>query len=94
MLFTIFQYVVLTEEEVPHRKIELSKKAKSDTDSGGNDDNYTDEENASSNDNSIKGFCENISLDFYYSGSLYHYHTKAIFYSRLTESVATPPPKI
>lgn len=100
MLFTVFQYVMITEEEVPHRKIELVKKQKSDNDTdGGNSEFPADEETANeevinSSDDTMKGFCENSCFNFYSSASFHSYHSKNIFYSYLTENINTPPPKI
>ncbi|MBX3163068.1 MAG: hypothetical protein KF900_01190 [Bacteroidetes bacterium] len=100
MLFTVFQYMVIIEEEVPHRKMELVKKQKSDTGSGGGngdfpaDEDPANEEIPSGYDDTLKGFYENSYFDFYSSASFHSYHSKPVFYSHLTEKINTPPPKV
>ena len=87
MLFTVVNYFPTLEEEVPHNKIELAKKAAAESqDAGGDDDSESDSENFIT---AITNFCW-TSLPV----NEHHYVRDFGLYSCPPENKSTPPPKV
>lgn len=93
MIFTVFQYLPLLEEETPGHRIELAKKAKAENPADGDGDD-TDED-CSDDDDSEKEYGE------YHTGNHTIYFSKhsssgfraCNFYKYSLENKNTPPPK-
>jgi len=93
MVFTVFQYVPILEEETHGHKIELVKKAKQ-ADLSGTDGDSADED--CDNDDTEQEF--NYYCSDTYAGlhanSKQNFSNKNNFYKYLLEQKDTPPPKV
>lgn len=91
MLFTVFQYLPIFEEQVPGHKAELVKKVKESDDSDADDSGDADD----SDDSPVKTELINTLLDYY---TFYHiaqdkFYIKVQLYNSLVATITTPPPK-
>jgi len=97
MLFTVFQYIPILEEETHAHKVELAKKAKTnDLGSGDGSDADTDADTDSDDDDSEQEFnylASSFSASFYMHHTI-HFSSGNDLYKYLIESKDTPPPKI
>ncbi|PBQ34636.1 hypothetical protein CNR22_23610 [Sphingobacteriaceae bacterium] len=92
MLFTVFQYIPILEEEPHGHKVELAKKVKADSSADGDDDKDADSDDDDSEQELNYFFLsEYASL---YSNHSIHFSHRNNLYSYLLESKDTPPPKI
>ena len=88
MVYTIFQYLPLTEEESQNQNTELCKKS-SENDSSDDDSNETDSDN---DDNELSG-----SLDYLFiklDAAKYNFIVKNNFYNFRFQKINIKPPKI
>ncbi|WP_317896786.1 hypothetical protein [Aurantibacillus circumpalustris] len=94
MLFTVFQYVPILEEETPGHRVELTKKAKQNDLEGGDSDCTGDDMD---NDDDSQ---EDYNYYFYENFGSFQTLTKPFytstdsFYKYLLEQKDTPPPKV
>jgi hypothetical protein len=94
MLFTVFQYVPILEEETPGHRVELTKKAKAGDLEGGDSDTSTDD--CDNDDDTAQEFNYYLSetLSYIKSNSNFAFSDKSDFYKYLLEHIDTPPPKV
>lgn len=86
MIYTVFQYVPILEEEVPHNNTELAKKGTEDDTSG----NGSDETDADGDDAIYDHF--NFGLTDLYSKT-HTYPTNKENYTSFFQKINIPPPK-
>jgi hypothetical protein len=95
MIFTVFQYVPILEEESPSHKTEMAKKAKQGdlADGDGNDADADDDcnDNDSEQDLNYSGSAFYTAL---FSAQSVRFSNRNNFYTYLLDSKDTPPPKI
>lgn len=93
MVFTVFQYVPILEEETPGHRVELTKKVKQNDLEGGDadctGDDYDNEDDSQQEFNYL--FSETIGS--YKTNTLSLYSSTNSFYKYLLEQKDTPPPK-
>ncbi|MDP1800965.1 MAG: hypothetical protein Q8L81_06420 [Bacteroidota bacterium] len=87
MIYTVFQYVPILEEEVPHTNTELAKKGAEDDTTG----NGSDETDLDGDDAIYDHF--NLGLIDHYSKNLTH-STNKRSYSSFFQKINIPPPKV
>ncbi|MBL7911919.1 MAG: hypothetical protein JNJ41_12750 [Bacteroidia bacterium] len=85
MLYTIFQYIPILEEEVPHNNTELAKKGTED-DTSGNDD-----ETDSDADDAINHYVNFNFTDLYSKTN--SYTSNKDDYNSFFQKINIPPPK-
>jgi len=94
MIFTVFQYVPILEEETPGHKVELAKKAKqgdlSDGDSDGADEDCDGDDDS---EQEMNYYCSGAYTSFYVNKKS-SFSNGNSFYKYLLEHKDTPPPKI
>mgnify|MGYP006981522173 CR=1 FL=1 len=91
MLYTVFQYIPLIEEEIHHAKTELNKKNSFPDSEGGND---SDEDNLADEDmfeGIFNSSIENLTL---YQKSSFLISNQTYWLIKQPQKVLIPPPKI
>jgi hypothetical protein len=91
MLFTVFQYLPILEEEVPGHRTELVKKVKENDKTGSDDSNDVED---SDNDDIKTEMISNITGHYAFSQeSKDNFYIKIPLYKSLISTINTPPPK-
>lgn len=93
MLFTVFQYLPILEEEAPSHKTEMAKKGKQNNLNGGDNDSSDDD----SNDDNSEEDLNSLSATFYSaytSAGESHFITGNNLYKYLLEQKFAPPPRV
>lgn len=93
MIFTVFQYVPILEEESPSKRVELAKKLNQD-DTDGSGDGATDDD-CGDDDTEADFFLDRNQAqeDFYTQVQTAYFH-KASLYEHLLWKKHSPPPKV
>ena len=93
MLFTVFQYVPILEEETPGHKVELAKKAKQGDMDGDNDGAADDDCDDDDTEQEFNYFCNSFYNNTFYTQEKSRFSVKNNLYKYLLEQKDTPPPK-
>lgn len=92
MIFTVFQYIPLIEEETPGHRVELAKKEKQSDATDGDSDSADDDCDDDTEED--LGYLASTPYHSFYSSQKLLYITGDHFYKYLTENINTPPPKV
>ena len=93
MLFTVFQYIPILEEETHAHKTELAKKAKKGDLSGGDNDNTGDDCDDDDTEQEFN-YSDSTLFAIFSTDQKSHISYGKTLYKYLLESKDTPPPRI
>lgn len=91
MIFTVFQYIPLIEEETHGNRVELAKKEKQSDPADGDNDNT--EDNCDDDTQEDLGYLSEHQYRSLHASQHFHSISRNHFYKYLRENVHTPPPK-
>ena len=94
MLFTVFQYVPILEEETTGHRVELTKKMKQ-NDLEGGDSDCTGNDFDNDNDSEQEfNYCDSQNTHGFKPNAKLLYSNTSSFYKYLLDQKDTPPPKV